>query len=84
MFRVLVVSCSTVALLDIRQRAGYLFLVVSLGHVILISTQVNSQSGVPVLESVTFGFFAEVPRSKRGTFVFRFRVFHTPLCGHNN
>jgi rod shape-determining protein MreC len=51
-----------VALLDIRQRAGYLFLAVLLGHVILISAQVNSRSGVPVLESVTFGFFAEVQR----------------------
>jgi rod shape-determining protein MreC len=51
------------ALLDIRQRAGYLFLVVTLGHIILISAQVNSSSGVPVLEQVTFGVFAEVQRS---------------------
>jgi rod shape-determining protein MreC len=51
------------ALLDIRQRAGYLFLAVTLGHVILISAQVNSRSGVPVLEQVTFGVFAEVQRS---------------------
>jgi rod shape-determining protein MreC len=51
------------ALLDIRQRAGYLFLVVTLGHIILISAQVNSRSGVPVLEQVTFGVFAEVQRS---------------------
>jgi rod shape-determining protein MreC len=50
------------ALLDIRQRAGYLFLAVLLGHILLISAQVNSRSGVPVLESVTFGFFAEVQR----------------------
>lgn len=48
--------------LDIRQRAGYLFLAVMLGHVILISAQVNSRSGVPVLEAVTFGVFAEVQR----------------------
>jgi rod shape-determining protein MreC len=52
-----------VALLDIRERAGYLFLVVTLGHIILISAQVNSSSGVPVLEQVTFGVFAEVQRS---------------------
>jgi rod shape-determining protein MreC len=52
-----------VALLDIRERAGYLFLVVTLGHIILISAQVNSRSGVPVLEQVTFGVFAEVQRS---------------------
>jgi rod shape-determining protein MreC len=51
-----------VALLDIRQRAGYLFLAVMLGHIILISAQVNSRSGVPVLEAVTFGIFAEVQR----------------------
>ena len=51
------------ALLDIRQRAGYLFLAVTLGHIILISAQVNSKSGVPVLEQVTFGVFAEVQRS---------------------
>ena len=51
------------ALLDIRQRAGYLFLAVMLGHVLLISAQVNSQSGVPVLEAVTFGVFAEVQRA---------------------
>jgi rod shape-determining protein MreC len=51
-----------VALLDIRERAGYLFLAVTLGHIILISAQVNSRSGVPVLEQVTFGLFAEVQR----------------------
>ncbi len=50
-------------MLDIRQRAGYLFLAVTLGHVILISAQVNSNSGVPVLEQVTFGVFAEVQRT---------------------
>ncbi len=50
------------AILDVRQRSGYLFLAVMLGHVILISAQVNSRSGVPVLESVTFGVFAEVQR----------------------
>jgi rod shape-determining protein MreC len=51
-----------VAILDIRWNAGYLFLAVILGHVILISAQVNSRSGVPLLESVTFGLFAEVQR----------------------
>jgi rod shape-determining protein MreC len=50
------------ALLDIRQRAGYLFLAVMLGHVVLISAQVNSRSGVPVLEAAAFGVFAEVQR----------------------
>ena len=60
------------ALLDIRQRAGYLFLAVILGHVILISAQVNSRTGVPVLEAVTFGIFAEVQRgSSAGVSVVR-------------
>ena len=60
------------AILDVRQRSGYLFLAVMLGHVILISAQVNSRSGVPVLESVTFGLFAEVQRgSSSGVSSFR-------------
>lgn len=46
----------------IRQRSGYLFLGVILGHILLISAQVNSRSGVPVLEFVTFGIFSEVQR----------------------
>lgn len=49
--------------LDLRQRTGYLFLAVLLGHILLISAQVSSRSGVPVLEAVTFGIFAEVQRS---------------------
>jgi rod shape-determining protein MreC len=39
---------------------GLLFLAVVVGHVILISSQVQSRSGVPVLEGVTFGAFAHV------------------------
>src|SRR5215831_4999901 len=50
------------AVLDIRRRSGYLFLAVMLFHVILISAQVNSRTGVPVLESVTFGVFAQAQR----------------------
>jgi rod shape-determining protein MreC len=50
------------ALLDIRQRTGYLFMAVIIGHIILISAQVNTQRGVPLLEAVTFGAFAEVQR----------------------
>ena len=50
------------ALLDVRRRSGYLFLAVIVGHVILISAQVNSRSGVPVLEQVTFGVVAEAQR----------------------
>jgi rod shape-determining protein MreC len=51
------------AVLEIRQRAGYLLVAVIVGHIILISAQVNAKSGVPVLEQVTFGLFAEVQRS---------------------
>jgi rod shape-determining protein MreC len=47
-------------------------LAVTLGHIILISAQVNSRSGVPVLEQVTFGIFAEVQRGTwSGVSVFR-------------
>ena len=56
------------ALLDIRQRSGYLFLAVTLGQILLISAQVNSKSGVPVIESVTFGIFSEVQRGLSGGF----------------
>src|SRR5687767_16024886 len=51
------------ALLDIRQRTGYLFMAVIIGHIILISAQVNTQRGVPLLEAITFGAFAEVQRA---------------------
>ncbi len=50
------------ALEDIRQRTRYLFLVVILGHILLISAQVNSPSGGKVLEAVIFGIFSEVQR----------------------
>jgi rod shape-determining protein MreC len=33
------------------------------GHIVLISAQVNTRRGVPVLEAVTFGAFAEVQRA---------------------
>jgi rod shape-determining protein MreC len=58
-----------VALQDIRQRSGYLFLVVILGQILLVSAQVNSKSGVPVIESVTFGVFSEVQRGLSGGFL---------------
>src|SRR4030095_12489262 len=47
---------------DFRQRTAVLFIAVVLGHIILISAQVNSRAGVPLLEVVTFGAFAEVQR----------------------
>jgi len=48
---------------DIRQRTAVLFIAVMLAHILLISAQVNSKSGVPLLESVTFGVFSEVQRA---------------------
>jgi rod shape-determining protein MreC len=47
---------------DIRRRTGYLFLAVIVGHVILISTQVTTKRGVPMLEAAVFGVFSEVQR----------------------
>lgn len=55
-----------VALLEYRQRSGYLFLAVIVGHILLISAQVNSRSGVPMLETVTFGIFSELQRGISG------------------
>ena len=49
-----------------RPRTGLLFLAVVVGHVILISSQVQSRSGVPVLEGVTFGAFARVQQGTAG------------------
>jgi len=51
------------AVLDIRQRTGWLFFAVIVGHIILISAQVNTRRGVPMLEAVVFGAFAEVQRA---------------------
>ena len=50
------------ALLDIRQRTGYLFIALTVGHIVLISAQVNTVRGIPLLEVVTFGAFAEIQR----------------------
>jgi rod shape-determining protein MreC len=55
-----------VALTDIRERSGYLFLAVTLGHILIISAQVNSRTGVPVLEQMTFGVFSELQRGLSG------------------
>jgi len=50
------------AIVDIRRRTGYLFLTVVVGHVVLISTQVTTKRGVPMLQEVVFGVFSEVQR----------------------
>jgi rod shape-determining protein MreC len=51
------------AALDVRQRTGWLFMAVTVVHIILISAQVNTRRGVPMLEAATFGVFAEVQRA---------------------
>lgn len=48
------------AVLEIRQRTGWLFAVVIVGHLILISAQAQTGSGVPILETLVFGVFARV------------------------
>jgi rod shape-determining protein MreC len=53
-------------LLDIRQRTGYLFLAVMVGHLILISAQVQSRAGVPLLEGITFGVFSRLQGGAAG------------------
>ena len=50
------------ALLEVRPKAGYVFLAVVVGHMVLISAQVNSKSGVPILETATLGTLAEIQR----------------------
>lgn len=47
-------------MLDIRRRTGVLLFVVTLAHVFLISVQVQSKSGVPLVQAATFGIFARV------------------------
>jgi rod shape-determining protein MreC len=50
------------AIADIRQRPGVVLVAAILLHVGLISAQVNTASGLPVLQVVTFGSFSEVQR----------------------
>jgi rod shape-determining protein MreC len=50
------------AIADIRQRPGVVLGAAILLHVALISAQVNTASGLPVLQVVTFGSFSEVQR----------------------
>ena len=53
-------------MLDIRRSTGFLFFVVVVGHVILISAQVQSKSGGRLLETVLFSAFSEVQRGTAG------------------
>lgn len=49
--------------LDIRRRTGYLFAAVLAVHVVLISTQVNTNRGVRVIEAVSVGAATELQRA---------------------
>lgn len=46
-----------------RNRTGYIVLGITIVHLLLISTQVNNERGVPVLEEMGFGMFSEVQRA---------------------
>jgi rod shape-determining protein MreC len=54
------------ALADISERPGLLLGAAIVLHVALISAQVNTVSGLPVLQVVTFGSFAELQRLMTG------------------
>jgi rod shape-determining protein MreC len=45
---------------SLGQRTGFVFVAVLIGHLFLISAQVQSKSGVSLLESATFGVFSRV------------------------
>ena len=51
---------SIVSVLAVQRRTTYLLLAICLGHVLLISAQVQSKTGLPVLETVAFGAFARM------------------------
>jgi len=55
------------AIADIRQRPGVLLGAAILLHVVLISAQVNTAGGIPILTVVTFGSFSEVQRATRAS-----------------
>ncbi len=50
----------------IRRQTLWLLVLISLGHVFLISAQVQSKSGLPVVESVAFDVFSRVQRVMAG------------------
>lgn len=50
----------------VARRVLVLLVTVSLGHILLISAQVQSKSGLPVIEAVAFDLFARVQRLTGG------------------
>jgi rod shape-determining protein MreC len=55
-------------MLDIRRRTGVLLFIVTVAQLVLISAQVQSKSGIPVFQEVTFGVFARIQRGTWGAF----------------
>lgn len=51
------------AVLEIRRRTGWLFVLIVLAHILLISAQAKTERGLPVLDTVVFGAFAEIQRA---------------------
>jgi rod shape-determining protein MreC len=52
------------AIFELRRRGStFLFVVVVVAHIVLISAQVTSRSGVPLLQAVAFGLVAQVQRA---------------------
>src|SRR3954471_9579073 len=50
--------------LDLRLRSSsYLFLAVVVAQLVLVSAQVTTRSGMPILQAVAFGMVAEVQRA---------------------
>jgi len=49
-----------------HRRTTYLLLAICLGHVLLISAQVQSKTGLPVLETVTFSAFTRLQQGLGG------------------
>ena len=54
------------ARLDIRPTAGALLVGAVLVHLAVISTQVTARSGLPIVEAVAVGVFAEAQRITAG------------------
>jgi rod shape-determining protein MreC len=52
--------------IDARRNNVYLFIAVIVTQVVIISAQVTTKSGAPVLEAVTFGALSEVQRAAAG------------------
>ena len=50
------------ALADIKQRPGTVLGVAVVLHLVLISVQVNTATGIPIFRAITFGTFSEVQR----------------------